>query len=483
MDKESWIKRFDLANHDGDISELHQLRKEIYAETLKVCMCGYYCVGGNEITLSDTAIMMEGSCLYQDLGATSVLSVVDKTEITVIQSDSLTAGKGLLDEGLNPIVLNFANRQTPGGGVLRGSGAQEENIFRRSNLAFSLYQYHSHAEIIGIKQRAERYPLDRNTGGVYSPHVCVFRGGESEGYPLLPQPYALAIVTVAALNRPKLKDQEHLDDKLVIPTLRKMRTIFRIALKHGHDSIVLGAWGCGAFANPPRHIAELFREVLYEDEFVNRFKKVVFAILDRKYVDVFGQKRGNYGVFKDVLEKAQVQLNPSQSVEDVASGFIYWLGLESSTQTTHLSRDEIMCLAGRRNVFLPKETLKHIVGVKHLMTLDSAFLRTENQCTIDVFEVCWDTTLKDNAGLASVAYSIMAAHRIRRALICFFHVTPDTVDTRLVIVRDDAVSLDGIVSHCGVISMLPIFYNRYLRAAVTLEAWHDAFFCITKHQY
>lgn len=59
-----------------------------------------------------------------------------------------------------------------------------------------------------------------------------------------------------------------------------MRTIFRIALANNNDSLVLGAMGCGAFRNPPAHVARIFHEVMDEAEFKNRFKKIVFAILD-----------------------------------------------------------------------------------------------------------------------------------------------------------------------------------------------------------
>ena len=63
-------------------------------------------------------------------------------------------------------------------------------------------------------------------------------------------------------------------------TLDKMRTIFRIGLDHGHDSLVLSAMGCGAFANPPAHIAKLFHQVIEEEEFKNRYRLIDFAILD-----------------------------------------------------------------------------------------------------------------------------------------------------------------------------------------------------------
>lgn len=63
-------------------------------------------------------------------------------------------------------------------------------------------------------------------------------------------------------------------------TLEKMRTIFRIGLDQGHDSLVLSAMGCGAFANPPAHIARLFHQVIDEPEFKGRFRLIDFAILD-----------------------------------------------------------------------------------------------------------------------------------------------------------------------------------------------------------
>ena len=84
-------------------------------------------------------------------------------------------------------------------------------------------------------------------------------------------------------------------------TKNKIRTILRIALEHRHDALVLGALGCGAFANPPAQVARIFHEVFEEPEFKDQFKKVVFAILD----DVNSRRNsstGNYLPFKKEFE-------------------------------------------------------------------------------------------------------------------------------------------------------------------------------------
>ena len=293
MRQNEWRECFRAAFESSDLTTLHALRVEIYRETIEIVKNGRYHAGDSDVVLPDPCQMMSDTILYNNPGEVDIPQQEQPTVIDVISEDSLLAGKKLLDEGYNPIVLNFANRQTPGGGVTRGAGAQEENIFRRSNLFLSLYQFHYHGVELGIPQRQEQYPMDRNTGGVYSPNITVFRGLETEGYPLLEQPYSLGIATVAAMNRPMLKDADHIAEYLVEPVRQKIRTIFRIALKHGHDAIVLGAWGCGAFKNPPQHIALLFHEVMDENEFINRFKKVTFAIIDRHKIDIRDGKSGN----------------------------------------------------------------------------------------------------------------------------------------------------------------------------------------------
>ena len=63
-------------------------------------------------------------------------------------------------------------------------------------------------------------------------------------------------------------------------TLNKIRTIFRIGLLYGHDSLVLGAFGCGAYKNPPEEIAKLFHEVMEEPEFKDRYKLITFSIIE-----------------------------------------------------------------------------------------------------------------------------------------------------------------------------------------------------------
>jgi uncharacterized protein (TIGR02452 family) len=63
---------------------------------------------------------------------------------------------------------------------------------------------------------------------------------------------------------------------------------------NGISHCVLGALGCGVFANPPKRVAQLFRNVILEDEFKGHFEEIVFAILDPK-------REGNFDVFEQVI--------------------------------------------------------------------------------------------------------------------------------------------------------------------------------------
>lgn len=61
-------------------------------------------------------------------------------KVSVNDIDCLVACKQVIDAGGNPVVLNLANILQPGGCVESGSGAQEESIFRRSNITRTLTQ-------------------------------------------------------------------------------------------------------------------------------------------------------------------------------------------------------------------------------------------------------------------------------------------------------------------------------------------------------
>ena len=64
--------------------------------------------------------------------------VCDSTVIKVYNCDTLVGTKRMIDQGMKPLVLNMASNFVPGGGVRKGSRAQEECLFRRSNYFLSL---------------------------------------------------------------------------------------------------------------------------------------------------------------------------------------------------------------------------------------------------------------------------------------------------------------------------------------------------------
>jgi len=71
---------------------------------------------------------------------------------------------------------------------------------------------------------------------------------------------------------------------------------FKVAIANGHDSIVLSAFGCGAYRCPPRQVAELFKQVI--GEYGSYFKKIVFAIKQQP-----DDQRDNYHIFNTILRQ------------------------------------------------------------------------------------------------------------------------------------------------------------------------------------
>lgn len=159
-------------------------------------------------------------------------------EVRVSHADTLDAARAMCDDGRArlgpPLVLNMADLVRPGGMAAAGGGAQEEELFRRTNLCRHL--------------APELYPLAEDEA-VYSPDVTVFRGGEAAHYAPLSPAWRVCLAEM-----------------------------------HGHDALVLGALGCGAFGCPADHVADIFAARLRAFRLDGRrrsLKHVEFAVLGK----------------------------------------------------------------------------------------------------------------------------------------------------------------------------------------------------------
>ena len=290
-----------------------QERLAVFKETMKAALSESYPIGRNkECEIEGTDDMMNTTKFYRKRIEIdeSKLNKSYTESISVRTLDSLEAAKELLNQGFRPAVLNMASFHTPGGGVERGSQAQEEIICRRTNLLLSLYQFHEKGEDYGIPQSQERYPLACPFGAIYTPQVAVFRDTDERHYEFINEPWYVDIITIASLKRPKLTNEGNLTEKDASIIKSKIEQMLSIALENGNDSVVLGAFGCGAYANPPHHVAKIFYDVLINNPlFKNAFQEVVFAILENACSFKEHNKEGNIKPFVDVFGESLIIKN------------------------------------------------------------------------------------------------------------------------------------------------------------------------------
>ena len=306
-DSKLWKEQFEYYSgsylSETDRSVIWFMRQEVFLHTVFITRNGWYISeNGNKVQLPDPSEMEYGTKLYSER-LIIPKSTSENTSIVVENTDCLVAARFWKEKGYNVAVLNMASRQNPGGGVYTGAGAQEENLFRRTNLFQSMYRYAPYAEDYGVQRVCHGYPLDKNFGGIFSPNVTVFRGLEKDGYPLLENPFSIDVISVPGMNRPALNRDGMIEDYLVEGVKNKMRTIFEIALQNHDDCLILGAIGCGAFRNPPQHIAKLFHELL-QSEYKNVFRVIEFAILEDHNSGKEHNRDGNFLPFASEFQSS-----------------------------------------------------------------------------------------------------------------------------------------------------------------------------------
>lgn len=226
-------------------------------------------------------------------------------EVVVSKKRSLAAAQAYV--GKKICVLNFASATNAGGGVEKGSNAQEEALCRCS----TLYPCISDQQVVDRFHNAHRKALRNgslnalyNDDCIYTPGVVVFRS-DTPSQKLLPKEnwYEVDVISCAAPNlRSKPSNSMNPDagskavkiksGELLKLHKKRMGRILDIAGCFGAQVLILGAFGCGAFQNPPSVVARAMREVVMEHK--HDFQAIEFAVYcpprDSMNYDIF--KRG-----------------------------------------------------------------------------------------------------------------------------------------------------------------------------------------------
>ena len=211
-----------------------------------------------------TNMPQEPSIRYRGLLATPLVKQPQNTVFRVINLDCLDACVDLRREFPEACIglLNMASDKSPGGGVVNGAHAQEEDICRRSTLYPTLIR--------------QRYPLLHDEL-LFTPNVKIIK---NKMYETCQQHVNInGIVSSPAIRRPILNNAGRYSDADLKLMKNKIDMMLETFEYHDIDHLVLGAWGCGAFRNPPEQVAQLFKEALIKRNV--SFKVVVFAIMTR----------------------------------------------------------------------------------------------------------------------------------------------------------------------------------------------------------
>lgn len=246
-------------------------------ETLDIISRGAYCVDGVEVSLGDCDFRKAILISPQDAQANvenvkGIKPRLEKCKIIVDNINSFEAARAYCSG--KTLILNFANAYYPGGGFMFGALAQEESLCRCSTLYASLT-----SENAGEMYRYNAQK--REPGGsdtmLLSPNVCVFR---NSNYELLAQPFYASVITAAA---PDLaRDAARCSDEEIKEIfIRKIKNLLATAACHGYASLVLGAWGCGAFGNDAKDVSSYFYQILVEENMQQYFERVVFAVYSK----------------------------------------------------------------------------------------------------------------------------------------------------------------------------------------------------------
>lgn len=210
----------------------------------------------------------------------------NEKEARVIVSKKRSFEAAAFYKGKHVCVLNFASATNPGGGVTKGASAQEECLCRIS----TLYECISTSEIteefhkmhwVGLK--TGKMDSFYNDDCIYTCDVTVFKSDTANPV-LLPEDewFDVDVISCAAPNLRYMSQHDKdwkrkATDKVLFEIYKKrINRVLDMARFMKSDVVIWGAFGCGAFANPPRLVANAIHEAINEHK--NDFETIELAV-------------------------------------------------------------------------------------------------------------------------------------------------------------------------------------------------------------
>lgn len=171
-------------------------------------------------------------------------------------------------------MLCMASDYHPGGGVKKGALAQEEHLCRHSTL---------YRTLMTIKPQ-RLYPI---VDPFILPRVTFFSHVDQhkDRVKNMKKDINCAILMSAAVR----KRDTGFNAEDVAESRLRIESMLRICVQHGYRVVILSAYGCGAYRNPPTVIANIFKSLL-EEVYLYHFDRVVFSITGN-----------NYSIFDEIL--------------------------------------------------------------------------------------------------------------------------------------------------------------------------------------
>ena len=174
--------------------------------------------------------------------------------------------------------------------MTKGAGAQEESMCRVSTLYAAIGDketagefYERHRQMIQNREMSRKNRDDC----IFTPGIKVIREDTFDCAMMAKdQWYNVDVITCAA------PDLRYGGDNTYHPSESEL-TAVSVAALNKPDVLILGAFGCGAFYNPPEIVAQAFSNMF--GEFESFFEVVEFAIFsqneyDRNYLVFSGMK-------------------------------------------------------------------------------------------------------------------------------------------------------------------------------------------------